>query len=293
MRARICRIRPLAHVARLPVKSVVRQALAGSVNAVPFGLRRSIRRVPGLAGLQRWLVGRFLSDRPFVHEINAGPAAGLRFEVTLPLDKLVWTGTYEDEFSAALGEAVEPGDVCYDIGGYRGFSAGIMALAGAAKVFVFEPVAANQRAISRLCSLNPTLPLQLLPMAVGRTDGVVRLKVMPDSSMAKLADSDFQADVPPVEEIEVTACRIDTLVAAKRIPPPDVIKIDVEGAELDVLRGAAGTLRDGKPTVLVEVHTSALARACAEELVAMGYRVRPVEPDRDEHVYPRHLLATV
>jgi hypothetical protein len=56
------------------------------VNYIPYSLRPWIKSVPSIARLQRWLITRFLPDQPFVHTINVGPARGLRFEVSLPLD---------------------------------------------------------------------------------------------------------------------------------------------------------------------------------------------------------------
>ena len=70
----------------------LKSILGQGVNYIPHSLRPRIRNVPGIAGLQRWLISRFLSEQPFVHTINVGPAAGLRFEVNLPLDKSIWAG---------------------------------------------------------------------------------------------------------------------------------------------------------------------------------------------------------
>ena len=66
---------------------------------------------------------------------------------------------------------------------------------------------------------------------------------MPDSSMGKLASCSFQAEAPALGEIAVTVRRIDSLLQSREILPPNVVKIDVEGAELDVLSGAAEMLR--------------------------------------------------
>ena len=141
--------------------------LRRSVAFVPWRWRRVIKRVPLVAPLQRWLLEQWLTGREFVHTVDAGPARGLKFPVTLPEDKGVWTGTYELEFSTALSEAVRPGDVCLDIGGWRGYYAGLMALAGAKKVFVFEPLPANCFQIRKLIDLNPELPLTLFEAGVG------------------------------------------------------------------------------------------------------------------------------
>jgi FkbM family methyltransferase len=255
-------------------------------------LRRQVNRVPGLAALQRALLRRVVSDRPFLHTLDAGPAAGVRFEISLPLDKAVWTGTYEQEFAEALAGSVTAGDVCYDIGGYRGYMSAAMAAAGASKVFVFEPLPTNQEALRRLCALNPQLPVELLPVAAGNVDEPARLKVMPETSMGKLASSPFQAGAPPVEEIVVAVCRLDTLVSRGDIPVPDVIRLDVEGAELDVLEAARTILANHHPRIFLEAHSAALDHACAERLRALGYEVRYLDPPIENESQTRHLIAT-
>ncbi len=273
------------------VETVVKKLLRSSVNAIPPALRGWIKHIPGVAGFQRLLVNHVLSGEPFVHTINSGPASGLTFEVTLPLDKAIWAGTYESEFAEAIFRGVKLGDVCYDIGGYRGYMSGAMALAGASRVLVFEPLPANQRALQRLCDLNPGLSIELKPVAVGNTDGSIRLQVMPDPSMGKLVTSTFQVGAEPTGEIEVSIRRIDSMVQAQEIPAPQVIKIDVEGAELDVLRGAADVLSASRPRVFLEAHSAALEQACSQELARHGYAVRRLEsnPNGDEHT--RHLIA--
>jgi FkbM family methyltransferase len=269
----------------------VRNVLGEAVNYVPYALRPWIRKMPGVAGLQRWLIARFLSDQPFVHTINVGPAAGLRFEVALPLDKSVWAGVYETEFTAAIVEHVKPRDICYDIGGYRGYISGVMALAGASKVLVFEPLPANQKAVGRLCELNPNLPINLFAVALGSMDGPSLLKVMPDLSMGKLVTSSFLPEISSVDEKQVTVRRIDSLLQNREVPPPNVIKIDVEGAEIDVLRGALETLRVLRPKIFLEAHGDALERDCSEQLLQLGYSIRRIERDIVNEEVARHLIC--
>lgn len=270
---------------------MVKRLLRASVNLVPSGLRPLIRHVPGVAAFQRAIVNRFIAGAPFVHTVNAGPAAGLRFEVTLPLDKAVWSGTYEPEFTAAIVAAIPTGGVCYDIGGYRGYVSGAMALAGASRVLVFEPLPANQNALRKLRQLNQRLPIEIMPMALGNGDGRVSLQIMPDSSMAKLASSSFQRHASFQDEIEVDLHRIDSLVEAGSIPAPDLMKIDVEGAELDVLRGAARTMAKQRPRVFLEAHSRDLEQACRREFSQLGYRIRRLGPEPSQVEQTRHLVA--
>ena len=105
-----------------------------SVNLVPWRVRHLIRSIPGVAQLQRQIFARCIGDRQFVHRINAGPAAGLNYQVHLPQDKQIWTGTYEAEVATKICETVNPGKACFDIGAHRGFLSGVMAVAGASEV---------------------------------------------------------------------------------------------------------------------------------------------------------------
>jgi FkbM family methyltransferase len=269
----------------------MKKLLRASVNALPVSTRHWIKHIPGVAAGQRWLVEHVLSGEPFVHVINAGPARGLHFEVTLPDDKAIWAGIFEPEFSQTLHDAVRPGDVCYDIGGYRGYMSGVFALAGASRVIVFEPLPDNLARLRRLAELNPQLSLQIEAMAVGKTNGEVRFKIMPDQSMGKLADSTFQAERTAAQEIPVRLTRLDTCIFERGLPRPNLMKIDVEGAEVDVLDGATRTLKECRPRILIEAHSEALALQCQGRLSVLGYGVRQLESSDTEPNQPRHLSA--
>jgi FkbM family methyltransferase len=262
-----------------------------SVNALPNRSRYWIRHIPGLSLFQRWLIRCALYGDRFVHKINAGPACGLKFEVTLPEDKAIWAGTFEPEFSQALHNAVSKGDVCYDIGGYRGFISGVLALSGASRVIVFEPLPENIAALKRLAELNPSLPIQIEQKAVGKVDGKIGFKVMPDQSMGKLADSTFQAERAPSREILVHLVCLDTCIFEHGLPKPNVIKIDVEGAEAEVLEGAKRTLKECSPVILIEAHSGQLAESCARELRDHSYKVCQLEKGSLPESQPRHLFA--
>jgi hypothetical protein len=60
-------------------------------------------------------------------------------------------------------------------------------------------------------------------------------------------------------------------------PPPDFVKIDVEGAGAAVLRGAAKILEAGSPVVYIELHGPDEQRGVRDELLTRGYRARTLE----------------
>ena len=86
----------------------------------------------------------------------------------------------------------------------------------------------------------------------------------------KLADAASGAD--EVEIISVPVRRLDDLLAEPGSTPPDLVKIDVEGAETDVLRGAAQTLAKVRPILLIELHGT--NEAVAHLLSEAGYLSR-------------------
>ena len=246
---------------------------------VPFSVRHRIKTIPGIAHLQRLIVSRMLDGREFEYQVDAGPAKGITFRIMMPEDKGIWTGTYEIDFAKRLADSIEPGDVVYDIGCWHGFFSGVMASQGASHVHAFEPLPANAERIRKLISLNPDRAITLHEIAVGEHDSELDLLVMPETSMAKLEASTFQAENTSATRLRVNVRSIDAMVSAGEIAPPAVMKIDVEGAEAMVLRGARETIRRHGPVIFAELHSSALLSECRNLLQAAGYGVEMIDLD--------------
>ena len=266
-----------------------------SVNALPWKLRLALKHVPGVASVQRWLVDAVLSRRTFLHAINRGPAKGLRYPVVLPIDKGVWTGTYEWDFAARIAASIAPGAICYDVGSYRGFLAGVIALAGG-HVYAFEPLPVNCRQIEAMIAANPGLRISLLQVALGNDVGVARFRILSDSSMGKLTSSEFRPEDTGLEMVEVRVSTVDELVLTGQLPPPQLMKIDVEGAEAMVLAGARRVLAKYQPALFIEAHSAQLAQQCRFELSQYGYRIQALNPETETRASPgaevSHMVCT-
>jgi hypothetical protein len=72
------------------------------------------------------------------------------------------------------------------------------------------------------------------------------------------------------------ATSLDDFVYKQHMPPPDFIKIDVEGAEKDVFDGAARVFREAKPIVLAEIRAGVGWDAIMEQMVTCGYEGAPI-----------------
>lgn len=249
--------------------------LSGSIRLVPGPLRGIIRRIPGVAAAQRAAISAVGRNEEFEHTIDYGPAKGLRMPIRLPDDKGFWKGTYEEGFCARLADAVKPGDVCYDIGAFRGYTAGVMALAGASEVQAFEPAPVNQQAVRRVMALNPALPIKLVEAAVGAEEGTIKITIHEDSSMNFIGEDNSGRPA-----VEVKMVVLDALVESAAIQPPQLLKIDVEGAEASVLRGASKALRESVHEVFVELHHEKAKQECERLLTEAGFkRVWQAEED--------------
>lgn len=251
--------------------------LTKSVNILPWFVRDQIRKIPFLSLLQRKMFDAFFQGSHFQYIINAGPAKGLQLEIHLPEDKLLWTGTWEKEITELVAARMDQGTIALDVGSHRGFFAGVMALAGAREVYCFEPNPENISNLETLCRLNSGLPLRVMPIAVAANDGTAAFSIMPENTMGKLTSSDFQKSAESEELLEVTVRSLDSLMHELNWKNIGLVKIDVEGAELAVLKGAVHLLDVCRPTLVIEVHTFDLLASCRSFLESRAYKVRVVE----------------
>jgi FkbM family methyltransferase len=192
----------------------------------------------------------------------------------LPLDHahagLIVRGTLEPPVQEALRRLLAPGDVFYDIGANVGFFTllGARLVGPSGRVVAVEPVPWCARAVGRNIELNGFGHAQIRAQAVGGADGSARLLVVGEASWSHLESTGRHADVR--EEIDVAVVALDSLVAAGTIPPPDVLKIDTEGAELQAIEGARETIARHRPAIVCELHdTNAAFVALMDQL---GYR---------------------
>lgn len=229
--------------------------------------------------------------------IEAGPAAGLRFDAgtdTLRFQK----GDYERPVQQALASLARPGDICYDIGANLGFFSILLGrLVGATgMVYAFEPVPANAAAIERNACLNDLANVCVARVALTRSDGEAELLLAQHVGGAVLAGAGIPPD--PAGRLTVATAAVDSLVARGELTPPRIVKIDVEGAEMDVLKGMERTLSDHAPAIVLELDDATESRChskadeCRIFLEDHGYRVENLPSSYIEvRWFVRHLVA--
>jgi FkbM family methyltransferase len=124
----------------------------------------------------------------------------------------------------------------------------------AGRVFAFEPLPENVRMIAHNANLNTFRQISIQEIALGKEDGHAKFVVSSNPNWGKLASVGAPASVVGEQDVRV-AC-LDTLIREGTVPRPDLMKIDVEGAEVDVLEGAADTLSTARPILFIDLHST-------------------------------------
>lgn len=216
------------------------------------------------------------------YTLTHGPAAGRLF-CPAAAEPGYATGENELPVQETLATLLRGGDVFFDVGANVGFMTvvGACLVGERGRVFAFEPVLSNVAVIRRNLKLNHLEQVEICAKAVSDRSGHEQLVLARYSGGAALA----VADAPPdaIGSIDVPVISIDDFVAAGA-PAPDVVKIDVEGAEIQVLKGMALTLKKYSPAVVVELdgpNDEALDRKtsmCRAFLQSLGYQLARI-PD--------------
>jgi len=179
-------------------------------------------------------------------------------------------------FYERLLRSPRPPRVVFDVGASYGQHS-LKFLAHGVRTISFEPNPACHGYFQECCALNGLRP-EIEAVAVSDGTRIARLAVPRGrtylGTIAPVPDGWSGEDV---ETFEVPTTSLDEF-AARRDVHPDLIKIDVEGAELDVLAGARRLLAEARPLIVLESWRGSAARPDLHALLtACGYRVRALE----------------
>jgi FkbM family methyltransferase len=182
---------------------------------------------------------------------------GLRFECALGDSAgriLTVAGTIEGAEREFVRRSLKPGDVFFDVGA----NLGLFTLTAAQRigpsghVYAFEPSQREAHYLRRNLELNQLTNVTVVTQAVSDQCGTARFAIAADGGNNSLMrNAHPQQQIQAWQEVEVTT--LDTFIAAHAMLRVDLMKIDVEGGEVDVLRGAARLLNGQRPpTILCE-----------------------------------------
>jgi FkbM family methyltransferase len=235
-----------------------------SVRASAFAALERARAGPG------WGLGRFRLGR-LVHRLVAGvvsafermlgneplevAAFGLRFFVDRSDRQvglsLATTGTYEPEEAALFEAAVQPGMTVVDVGANIGVYTLLAARAATSgRVIAFEPDDTSAALLERNVTANRFANVTVVKKALASFSGVTRLFVVAGHpALASLASSNARGSN---RSVEVEVARLDDELAELGVDTVNIVKLDAQGAELDILEGAERTIARARPIIFFE-----------------------------------------
>ena len=207
---------------------------------------------------------------------------------------------------ALLDELLEPGMTFIDVGANEG----LYSLFASRKVgeigtvWAFEPSPRECGRLRANLELNDLENVEVFAMALGAEEGDAELSVAGFGHEGHNTLSSFVYDIELLEKAPVTLRRLDEVADQKSLRRVDVIKIDVEGAEVQVLQGASSVLTEMHPIIIVEAHDDALRTqgSSVDEMVSIlrssGYTIEGFDTQTGrlaqiEELQPgRNLVAT-
>jgi FkbM family methyltransferase len=215
-----------------------------------------------------------------VMPVLRGPLRGKKWIVSSQRHAF-WLGSYEPEMQRLFVKVVRPGSVFYDIGANVGFYSLLASqLVGTGKVIAFEPSPENVRYLRRHLDLNQCSNVEILDLAICDREGYAYFAEDGTGSMGRLE---------PHGGLQVRTSTLDTLVRAQKIPPPDYLKMDIEGAEFQALSGARQCFQQYKPVLFLATHGKEIHGYCCELLNSWGYKMEFVRKQSEDRA---ELLAT-
>jgi FkbM family methyltransferase len=190
-----------------------------------------------------------------------------------------WLGSYELRKRIPFEREIVPGSVIYDIGANVGFYS-LLAAELTDKdgtVYAFEPLPRNISFLRRHIALNKIDNIEVIECAVSAQAGEGFFDLGASTAMGYLAESG---------EILVETVSLDEMLDAGRLQPPDYMKVDVEGAEHCVLKGAMNTLKTQQPTLFLDTHAREAHDAALTLLTSLGYTFeildeKPIEKSKE------------
>jgi FkbM family methyltransferase len=213
--------------------------------------------------------------------VAGGELVGMHMRLDLQAEKDYWLGTYEADLQEALKELVEPGMVAYDVGANIGFTTLLLAkrVGEDGRVYAFEALPANLERLNENVALNDLdANVIIVPKAVVNAQKSTRFLVGPSGGMGKAEGSLGRQGVAYHETITVDGVSLDGYVYESGNPPPQVIKMDIEGGEVLALPGMERLLDEVRPVLLIELHGHEAAEIAWSTLSEAGYQLHKMAP---------------
>lgn len=208
-----------------------------------------------------------------VVRVIRGPARGRRWIANSAAHGF-WLGYWELKNQRRFAAHLRPGDVVYDIGAHVGLYTLLSSrsVGPEGHVYAFEPFPRNVEYLRRHIQLNRLSNCTVVDVAVS------------DSCGARTFDpaaNDTAGHLSKTGSVSVQTLSLDEfLFAGNGERPPSAIKVNAEGAEMEVLAGGRRTITEFAPLIFLSTHSEQIDQECCEFLRNAGYSIERLEADK-------------
>ncbi len=198
----------------------------------------------------------------FIHGALAGPSFGAS----------VYINRIEQKQTNEFVKQLKFGNIVFDIGANVGYYTLLASklIGEKGKVFSFEPVVRNLVFVYDHVRINKLKNVIILPFACSEQSKLEIFSFGPDCAQGHITKNVIASEINSDTHTFVNTIKVDEFVSKYKILP-DIIKMDVEGAELLVLKGAKETLLKCKPKIFLSIHSAELELSCKEYLKDFSY----------------------
>jgi len=230
-------------------------------------------------------------------KFNKGNLKGISIFTTEENKKIAFPdGNTDPEMIISIRNLKPIGKTVFDVGTFIGTSAMLFSemVGDGGKVIGFEPNVFNKNRTFLNLSHNSDLSKQIFvyDFAIGSDNKKQKLLLSSNidgghssTSRLKGSHSTIHDDSLPdgFEDIEVEVMTLDNFVR-EYDASPDIIKVDIEGAEYDFLLGSLATIRNKHPIFYIELHSQYCAVKCSEMLIFEGYSIEILNEEEDNRI---------
>jgi FkbM family methyltransferase len=225
------------------------------------------------------------SSRRTRMKVQSGPGKDLVLDVNPRWEHSFLEGDYEFEVQNAIKRLCRPGVTFFDVGANFGYYSMLATRFGASSI-AFEPDSANAETLLLHARLNGFGDrIRLVRAAVFSYTG--QLWLSPAGGERPHGNAHVQSsELPEVGTVSVRCTTLDDFAASNTVP--GIVKIDVEGAESEVLKGAVRIFESVRPLLICEVHDKLNEKFICSWLKEKGYVMKWSESTQ---MFPRQLFA--
>ncbi len=204
------------------------------------------------------------------HRIPFGPIRGRKIYMSPQISPRMWFGVDEPWISRLSHKLLNSGDVVYDLGAHVGYTTVLFAhlLKGTGEVHAFEILPSTAGYLQKTVEANGFQNVTIHVVGLGAENTTYELPVGPTAMTSLLAKK---------QEGQITergkVVKLDDYQREQGLPLPSLIKMDIERAEIDCLRGSLTLIKECRPTMIIAFHSKDLLRQGYALLRSLNYEL--------------------